>query len=148
MLFLDTNVIVYYLHNVEPYASIIEPYLQSKELATSLRVLDEALFTLVRMRAWRDYGIKRIEDLRNHIRSQGYQGFKDILSFLDKFIEKLDVRILDDRGSYRELVETMTRYKLLPGDALIAITCRHYGIDVIATFDEDFKRIPWLKVIP
>jgi len=42
----------------------------------------------------------------------------------------------------------MRSYNLLPGDALIAVTARHYGIDTILTFDEDFKRIPWLKVIP
>ena len=42
----------------------------------------------------------------------------------------------------------MRNYNLLPGDALIAITARHYGIDTILTFDEDFKKIPWLKVIP
>jgi len=42
----------------------------------------------------------------------------------------------------------MRSWDLLPGDALIAITARHYGIDTILTFDEDFKRVPWLKVIP
>jgi len=31
----------------------------------------------------------------------------------------------------------MERYKLLPNDALIAATCRHYGIKRIATFDEE-----------
>jgi len=58
MLFLDTNVIVYYLHGVEPYATTVEPYLQSEELVTSLRVIDETLFTLVRMKAWRDLGVE------------------------------------------------------------------------------------------
>ncbi len=42
----------------------------------------------------------------------------------------------------------MRKYRLTPNDAIIALTCRHYGIDVILTFDENFKRIPWLKVIP
>ncbi|RLF11092.1 MAG: hypothetical protein DRJ69_02310 [Thermoprotei archaeon] len=53
-MFIDTNVIVYYLHAVEPYANIVEPYPRSEELATSLRVVDEALFTLIRVKAWRD----------------------------------------------------------------------------------------------
>ena len=39
------------------------------------------------------------------------------------------------------------KYGLLPNDALIASTCKHYGVNIIATFDEDFKRIPWLRVI-
>jgi len=148
MLFLDTNVIVYYLHGVEPYATTVEPYLQSEELVTSLRVIDEALFTLVRMKAWRDLGVKRIEDLRKYIESRGYRDFEDVINSLNKFIEKLSVEVLGDEGSYEELVEVATKYNLMPSDALIAITYRNQGINTIATFDEDFKRVPWLKVIP
>ncbi len=46
------------------------------------------------------------------------------------------------------LIEYMTKYRLLPNDALIVATCRAYGIENIATFDEDFKRVPWLRTIP
>ncbi|WP_290624467.1 PIN domain-containing protein [Archaeoglobus sp. UBA230] len=38
-------------------------------------------------------------------------------------------------------------YKFLPNDALIAATCKHYGIGKIATFDEDFKRVDFLEVV-
>ena len=148
MLFLDTNVIVYYLHGVEPYATTAETYLQSEELVTSLRVIDEALFTLVRMKAWRDLGVKRIEDLRKYIGSRGYRDFEDVINSLSKFIEKLGVEVLRDEGSYKELVEIATKYNLMPSDAPIAITCRNHGINTIVTFDEDFKRVPWLKVVP
>ncbi|MGB2843081.1 MAG: PIN domain-containing protein [Halobacteriota archaeon] len=30
---------------------------------------------------------------------------------------------------------------------LIAATCKHYGIDKIATFDPDFKRVDFLEII-
>ncbi len=40
----------------------------------------------------------------------------------------------------------MQKYNLLPNDALIAATCRHYGIK-IATFDDDFKRVDFLEVV-
>ena len=46
------------------------------------------------------------------------------------------------------VLEYMANYRLLPNDALIAATCRTYGIDPIATFDKDFKRVPQLRVIP
>ncbi|WP_373863060.1 PIN domain-containing protein [Aeropyrum pernix] len=46
-----------------------------------------------------------------------------------------------------EFFNVMRRFDLLPGDALIAVTARHYNIESILTFDEDFKKIPWLKVI-
>ena len=38
-------------------------------------------------------------------------------------------------------------YKLLPNDALIAATCKHYGIKNIATFDSDFDSVDFLDVI-
>ena len=67
---------------------------------------------------------------------------------VEELIEELGIIVLEDKGSLGELLEIMRSYNLLPGDALIAITARRYGIDTILTFDEDFKRIPWLKVIP
>ena len=56
--------------------------------------------------------------------------------------------VLPDAASVEELHEVMERYGLLPGDAAIALTCRHYGISTILTFDEDFKKVPWLRVLP
>ena len=44
--------------------------------------------------------------------------------------------------------EIIHQYKMLPNDAIIAATCKHYGIKTIATFDKDFKKIPWLNIIP
>ena len=38
-------------------------------------------------------------------------------------------------------------YGLPPNDALIAATCKHYGINKIATFDPDFKRVDFLEII-
>jgi predicted nucleic acid-binding protein len=47
----------------------------------------------------------------------------------------------------RDVVEIITKYGLLPNDALIVATCRYYGIQKIATFDGDFKRVDFLEVI-
>jgi len=46
-----------------------------------------------------------------------------------------------------ELKEIIGKCKLLPNDALIALTCKHYGITKIATFDDDFKRVSFLEVL-
>jgi hypothetical protein len=40
-----------------------------------------------------------------------------------------------------------SRYKLLPNDALIAATCKHYGIGKIASFDPDFEQLEFLELI-
>ncbi|ASJ16051.1 twitching motility protein PilT [Thermococcus chitonophagus] len=63
-------------------------------------------------------------------------------------LEDRGITILPDYQEVGEWREVMKKYKLLPNDALIAITCGHYGIKNIATFDEDFKRVKFLKVIP
>ncbi len=41
----------------------------------------------------------------------------------------------------------MIRYNLLPNDAIIASTYLEHEITQIATFDSDFLRVDWLKVI-
>lgn len=149
MILLDTNLIIYYLHRIEPYASKAKEILIEHEaLAITLRILDEALFTIIRLEAWRRHGIKRIEELREYILEHGLEKFQDAIRDIESLINKLGILVLEDKGSFKEIVDTMISYNLLPGDALIAVTARYYGITTIATFDQDFKRIPWLRTIP
>ena len=58
--------------------------------------------------------------------------------------------MVEDKATPQELieVEVAKQFHLLPADALIALTCKYYGINTILTFDGDFKRVLWLKVIP
>lgn len=63
-------------------------------------------------------------------------------------LSEYNIIVLQDRASIDEIHEAMIKYKLLPGDAIIALTCKYYSVSTILTFDEDFKRVPWLKVIP
>ncbi len=149
MILLDTNAFVYYLHRVEPYASKTKQVLiERKDLVVTLRIVDEVIFTLIRLDALRRLGIRKLEQLRDYIRRHGIEGFADAINDVEELIEELGILVLDDRGNLRELLETMRSYDLLPGDALIAITAKHYGIDTIFTFDQYFKRVPWLKVVP
>ena len=65
--------------------------------------------------------------------------------------------IVELQGRYRtldvgeavksEAERLIKKYGLLPNDALIAATCKHYGMTKIATFDSDFKRVDFLEVI-
>ena len=41
------------------------------------------------------------------------------------------MKILSDHQSIEELREVITKYRLLPTDAQIAITCRYYSIPTI-----------------
>jgi len=149
MLFLDTNATLYYLHDVKPYSQIVEDIISGEdELYTSIRVLDEAIFTIVRTKAWIKQGIRRIEKLREYIQKHGYNYFEEDLNELQKFLRETNIDVVEDKATPQELIETARKYHLLPADALMALTCKHYSIDTVLTFDEDFKRVPWLKVVP
>ena len=47
-----------------------------------------------------------------------------------------------------EVTDVMSNYGLMPADSIIALTCKKNGVEVIATLDADFRRVPWLRVIP
>ena len=58
------------------------------------------------------------------------------------------LKILDLNAQIFEIAFLFSKkHGLLPNDALIAATCKHYGIRKIATFDPDFDRIDFLEVI-
>lgn len=149
MLFLDANAILYYLHDVKPYSQIVENTISGEdELYISIRVLDETIFTIVRTKAWIKLGIRRIEKLREYIQKHGYEFFEEDIDKLYKFLNEANIAVLEDKATPQELIEVAKRFHLLPADALIALTCKHYGIGTILTFDEDFRRVSWLKVVP
>lgn len=62
-------------------------------------------------------------------------------------LSELECEVLEVNVGAASLLEIMTKYKLLPNDALIAATCKHYGTRKIATFDPDFKRVDFLEVV-
>ena len=93
-------------------------------------------------------GIKRIEKLREHIGKHGYEFFEEDIGELYKLLKEADISVVEDKAEPQELIGAAKQFHLLPADALIALTCKYYGIDTILTFDDDFKRVPWLKVVP
>jgi len=92
--------------------------------------------------------IRKLDLLRDYIRGHGLEEFEDIINDVEELINRLGVLVLEDKGSLEEFLKTVKTHNLLPGDTLIAIIAKHYGINTIPTFDEDFKRVPWLKVVP
>ncbi|MGB2842090.1 MAG: PIN domain-containing protein [Halobacteriota archaeon] len=63
-----------------------------------------------------------------------------------KLFENLRVDILPIEYMCKELVEFITKYSLLPNDAIYVATMKGHGITNIATNDPDFERVGWLKV--
>jgi len=62
VILLNANAVVYYLHRVEPYASKVKQILiGEKDFAVSLRVIDEIIFTLIRLEGLRRLNIRRLD---------------------------------------------------------------------------------------
>ena len=144
----DTNIFIQYLLDGDR-ASEAEKLLASyPDLAVTTGIIDEVEFVIIRRLAKRRLGIRSLKKLKEYIRSRGLDFALDALEKYTNMLQEFEITILRDYAEPRELLEIMKKYGLTPSDAIITLTCKHYGIDTIITFDEDFKRIPWLKVVP
>ena len=149
MIYVDANAIVYLLHDVKPKSDqVIDILSRSDQAYTSLRTIEETSYILIRVYLGKHYGIKGIHRIREIINQQGLGFIKDELKAMQGLLSEYNIIVLQDKAEVSEIHDTMVKYNLLPGDTIIALTCKHYGIDTILTFDEDFKHIPWLEVVP
>jgi len=62
-------------------------------------------------------------------------------------VKKLNV-IPPTLRDFEESKKASVEYKLLPNDALIVAIMSREGIKELLTLDSDFKRIPWIRIIP
>lgn len=149
MIYIDSNALIYLLHDIKPKSDIVvEVLAKNDQVYTSLRTIEEASYILIRINATKHYNVKGIHQVRDLIKKQGLEFVEKELTILRKLLRENNIIVLQDHAEIEDLHKTMIEYRLLPGDAIIALTCRYYGINTILTFDEDFKRIPWLKTIP
>jgi len=147
--FVDSNVFIQLLYE-GAHASEAEKLLDKYPLLmTSIGVVDEVLHFIIRRDAMKKYGIRRAYDLRRLIRSKGLSFAKESLDKFVSLLRELYVKVVTDvEAQPSQIVSTMDNYRLAPNDAQIALTRKHYGINTILGFDEDFKRVTWLKLVP
>jgi len=148
LIFVDTNIFYNTLYETELTPRARKAIELLVEPVTSVMVYNELLHVTFRAYAKRKYGITSYHEFKKFFVKEGIEAFKEPLERIHELLEELDVKILNDYQSVEELREIIIKYRLLPTDAQIAATCRYYGITTIATLDEDFKRIPWLRTIP
>ena len=91
-------------------------------------------------------GILKFYDQRDFIEKNGYVSLFVYKKFFE-FLKKFSILILENKCNVDDFQSIMEKYNLLPNNALIAATCKHYGIKKIATFDGDFKRVEFLEVL-
>jgi len=149
LIYVDSNALVYLLHDIKPKSDLVVNILSSSdEVYTSLRTIEETSYILVRVYLSKCYGVRGMYKVREFMSKYGLEHVKDELATLRRLLSDYKIVILQDKATIDEIHETMIKYRLLPGDAIIALTCKHYSINTILTFDEDIKRIPWLRVVP
>ncbi len=144
--FIDTSVILKVI--IENKVELLEK-LSEYTLHTSTNVLEEAGFKIIitsvleELKAERLSFFKIKDEFERGIGEKIIAGRLHILNFLkSRFIVLPIDEVVFDIS--KEIVE---KFKLLPNDALIAATCKHHGINKIASFDEDFKRVDFLEVL-
>ena len=146
--FIDTNIfynVLFETSLTRKVRELLEVY-EENEFYTSLTVVNELLYISTRKYYQTMKELKGPYSLRKLIAEKGYPKF--IVNGIRMLLEDLEVEVLAENVEYRVMIETASWLKLLPSDAIIALTCKRNSIGVIITFDEDFKRVPWLKVVP
>lgn len=83
------------------------------------------------------------EDIKKDMKDDA----RTYMSNLRILIDKFNINIIHPPRDLEMISDIITKYRLMPNDAIIAATCQHYGIKCIATFDSDFKRVDFLKIV-
>jgi len=115
-------------------------------------VYSKVVFNLLRTRYFEKYGRYSLYGLRRRITAKDTditKAYDIVIEFFNELEKENRLQVL---ATTKEIILTSRsiakEYGLLPNDALIAAICKQYNINTIATFNKDFKRIPWLNTIP
>ncbi len=139
---IDSNVIVKYYTGDMEAKRVLEPVLNGDVTGFIYNIVfSEVVFVL----------LKLLTDMKAYELKKKPELIKETIRRLDKqiaFLREYFIELEISEDVKQTALEITKQYGLLPNDALIAATCKHYNIDTLITFDEDFKRIPWLKVVP
>jgi len=73
------------------------------------------------------------------------QEFRDYIGYMLSRGLRLEPLLGSD---WWDAVEIVSVWGLLPADALHLAAARRLGVDAVATFDEDFQRVPGVRVVP
>ncbi len=145
--FLDTSFFIKLFMGEERAKKLFEK-IKEEKLYTSINVIEETSYILMKYLAKTKTGKERHFEILKEIK-ENENLFNKCMEKLKEFYEALHntVIILEKLPSWILVLEIMEKYRLLPNDALIAATCKYYGISKIATFDEDFEKVDFLEVV-
>jgi len=147
-IYVDANVFVHLIIESELTENAKKIFYLAEDFLTSPAALEEAIYIGIRLIAAERLGIYRPHELRRYVARHGINFARDYIGELRAFLQEAGIEVVADNTSLEDIISIMRSYNLLPNDALIAATCRKRGIKIIATFNDDFRRVDFLIVIP
>ncbi|NPA41565.1 MAG: PIN domain-containing protein [Aquificae bacterium] len=151
-IFVDTSALILFLHGScnDITLEIFKLALEKKcKLITSSRCVDEFIFKEMVLIAKDKYGFrsKTISKLRRHPKIVMEIG-KKLTNVIPQFIKAYHIEILEVKKEWvLKLPELMQQYGLFGNDALIIRAMQSRNIEYLLSSDQDFKRIPFIKMI-
>lgn len=145
-LFVDANILVRVVVGGE-YELL--RHLIGAEAYTSTTVLEEASYKIIALTLFEAEGgtLSAYKVRKLFEKGVAREIIESRLAGLNKLAERLNI-IAPTWGDFEEAKKIMLEYRLLPNDALIAAMAKHRNIDMILSLDSDFRKIPWLRVVP
>ena len=129
--FIDTNIfynILFETSLTRKARKLLEDYEENK-FYTSLTVINELLYISTRKYYQVTKEPKGPYNLRKLIVNEEYPKF--IVNGIRKLLEDLEVEVIVENVEYQDMIEIASQLKLLPSDAIIALTCKLNNMDTI-----------------
>jgi predicted nucleic acid-binding protein len=141
--FIDSSVIVGFLAADREALDLLDRLEESFDLVINDVVFSEVTYRIMYHGYVEKYGRFQVWELRGRIGE-----FVNAYEVMGDFIRAASLRVVPINQDVVDLaIQLGKAHGLLPNDALIAATCKYYGIRRIATFDKDFEKIDFLEVM-
>ncbi len=149
--FIDTSVFIRHYYGVEKAVTLLDRLIGTQNCFIIPSVYEETFYKLLFMETREIFGTTGKHQMKRKFLRHPKK-FGNVKTYLADFLEVLLIsRMIISLGVNEKVLSTAREISfekgLLPNDALMAAACKYYGIKRIATFDDDFKRVGFLKVV-
>ena len=144
--FVDSSILVGLNLGDEKAKNLIKTLIENgNTLVINPIVYSETAFKVMLTLALQD-GLKGVYDLRKNLDKYSWV-YSRITKSIEKLIRSGFLKVVEINWEIIKIsAEIGEKYHLLTNDAIIVATCKHYGIQKIATFDEDFEKVEFLAI--
>jgi predicted nucleic acid-binding protein len=144
MILIDSSVFLKHFLEGDRKAHDFLKGLKNKAIICDI-IVNEVLYILMKQHVVNKYELGHYDAIDYLKKPDIFQeAFEKSLIFT-RLIKAIECEILPN-ARYSEMVDIMEKYNLLPNDALIAATCRAYGIAKVASFDSDLENLDFIEI--